>query len=253
MRRRKSSIADDLVLLPWWCSAAAAVLAYILLPAFLPPAVVKGGIVGVVCFGLLAIAAMSALRSWQTRQMLERQTGIDSIRELPWKQFENLLGEAYRRQGYQVEETLGGGADGGVDLVLRTGGEVTLVQCKRWSAKQRVKVPIVREMFGVMTDRRAASAKIVATTKFTSEAIQFAHDKPIELVDADALLHLLRRVQSSGKIITAPAANEPDHLAPACPRCGSGMVVREAKRGANAGSRFWGCPSYPSCRGTRKL
>jgi hypothetical protein len=26
--------------------------------------------------------------------MLEQQSGIDSIRELPWKRFEDLLGEA---------------------------------------------------------------------------------------------------------------------------------------------------------------
>ena len=34
-----------------------------------------------------------------------------------------------------------------------------------------------------------------------------------------------------------------------CPKCGAGMVVREAKRGANAGNTFWGCSTYPKCRG----
>ena len=29
------------------------------------------------------------------------------------------------------------------------------------------------------------------------------------------------------------------------------MVVRTAKRGANAGNLFWGCLTYPSCKGTR--
>jgi restriction system protein len=27
------------------------------------------------------------------------------------------------------------------------------------------------------------------------------------------------------------------------------MVRRKASRGANAGQDFWGCPSYPKCRG----
>ena len=36
---------------------------------------------------------------------------------------------------------------------------------------------------------------------------------------------------------------------PACPKCGSTMVSREVKRGANAGSTIWGCPRYPACRG----
>jgi len=33
-----------------------------------------------------------------------------------------------------------------------------------------------------------------------------------------------------------------------CPKCGSGMVLRKAKRGANAGKQFWGCSGYPKCR-----
>ncbi len=39
--------------------------------------------------------------------------------------------------------------------------------------------------------------------------------------------------------------------APACPACGKGMVLRTARTGARAGSRFWGCAGYPECRGTR--
>ena len=40
---------------------------------------------------------------------------------------------------------------------------------------------------------------------------------------------------------------------PTCPRCGSGMVRRVARRGANAGGAFWGCSRFPSCRGTRNI
>ena len=218
----------------------------------LPRAIVQGGTVGIITMVLLALGAISALRSWKTANMLEQQTGLDSIRELPWKHFEDLLGEAFRRQGYKVEETLGGGADGGVDLVLGRGGEVTLVQCKRWKGKP-VPVQIVREMYGVLADRRVTAAKVVATTSFTSEAIAFAKGKPIELVDSNALLHLLRGVQTSGKIPAPVERKESDHLAPACPQCGSAMKVREARRGATAGNKFWGCSGYPSCRGTRAI
>lgn len=33
-----------------------------------------------------------------------------------------------------------------------------------------------------------------------------------------------------------------------CPKCGSSMVWREAKRGTNAGQSFWGCSNYPKCK-----
>ena len=35
-----------------------------------------------------------------------------------------------------------------------------------------------------------------------------------------------------------------------CPKCGSTMIKRSAKKGANAGNEFWGCSTYPKCRGT---
>lgn len=36
---------------------------------------------------------------------------------------------------------------------------------------------------------------------------------------------------------------------PRCPKCGSDMVLRTAKRGENQGGQFWGCSKYPKCRG----
>ena len=39
----------------------------------------------------------------------------------------------------------------------------------------------------------------------------------------------------------------------ACPVCSNAMIKRIAKRGANAGKAFWGCTSYPACRGTRPM
>ena len=36
---------------------------------------------------------------------------------------------------------------------------------------------------------------------------------------------------------------------PDCPKCGRPLVRRTARRGANAGSEFWGCSEFPRCRG----
>lgn len=38
-----------------------------------------------------------------------------------------------------------------------------------------------------------------------------------------------------------------------CPKCGSGMELREGKKGKYAGRRFWGCSSYPSCRAVERI
>lgn len=39
--------------------------------------------------------------------------------------------------------------------------------------------------------------------------------------------------------------------APKCPKCGTTMKKRVAKKGRNAGNAFWSCPNWPECDGTR--
>ena len=38
-----------------------------------------------------------------------------------------------------------------------------------------------------------------------------------------------------------------------CPRCGGLLVLRKAKQGATAGTKFWGCKNYPQCKYTKRL
>ena len=193
-------------------------------------------------------AAASFLGSRKRRRLLDVQSDIDSIKAMPWREFEMLVGEAYRRQGYQVEETGLGGADGGVDLVLRKNGRSELVQCKSWRSRQ-VNVSVVREMWGLVSHHGAAGAKIVCTGAFTPDAAAFAAGKPIELVTGAALLALVRSVQPTSQSLPqmAPTRREISAAPPPCPKCGKRMLTRANKR---TGEQFWGCLSYPHCRGT---
>lgn len=245
---RNSGWADDLVLAPWWVSTGLAIMVLTVLPRIIPVATPFAFIIAIFLF---LIAGISMLRRWKISRMLETQASVETLREIPWKRFEDLIAEAYRRQGYKVEENFGAGADGGVDLRLGRDGKVTLVQCKQWPSGRPLSVQKVRELYGVMHAEKASGAKFVATTTFTSEAVNFAQDKPIELVDGSQLLVLLRDVQTSGKI-SIPASVHTQEVTPDCLRCGGAMVQRTARHGANAGSEFWGCTNYPKCRGTRE-
>jgi restriction system protein len=104
MPRRKSSWVDDLILAPWWVTAALALLAYAILPAVLPAPVVNGGLVMLITFALLAISAISGLRSLRTKLLLGAQTSLDSLRDLPWKRFEDVLAETYRTTPMRLRE-----------------------------------------------------------------------------------------------------------------------------------------------------
>ena len=167
---------------------------------------------------------------------------------MSWTEFELLVGESFRLAGFEVVETGGGGADGGVDLILHKDGERFLVQCKQWRAL-KVSVGVVRELYGVMADQGAAGGFVVTSGRFTEDASAFAKGRNIELIDGDALAQVLARV---GRI-KEPLLEQNPNTPPACPLCRSYMVRRTAKRGANAGKDFWGCSAYPGCKGTLEL
>jgi restriction system protein len=134
---RKKSLLDDLITLPWWFSLILAAIVYLGLKYYLPTVEFQSpafrsistafpNLAGLFASILVLTAAVSAYHAWRRGELLDRQTSVKSIKDLSWKDFEYLVSEAYRRQGYSVLENLGGGSDGGIDLVLSKGGKQTL-------------------------------------------------------------------------------------------------------------------------------
>jgi restriction system protein len=266
MGRTSKSIFEDLFELPWWVSVAFAAVIYTVLrwlvPAMSSIVTVPGKIVHDVAYGVAPYAALlflipapfSMLRSLLSSRVLARATGSERVRALRWSQFETLVATAFRRIGYDVHERGGAGPDGGVDLVLREEGKTTLVQCKHWKRRQ-VGVAIVRELYGVMDHELADAGIIVTSGTFTLDAEEFARGKNIELLNGQRLETLLSyaRGEASTSDQNSSRAPQTPEAKPICPKCALPMVLRTAKRGANAGSKFWGCSSYPECSGTRQF
>ncbi len=206
---------------------------------------------------VLALCWMAALASFlgarRRRRLLDTCNTLENLASGSWHEFELLVGEAFRRQGYAVEETGLGGPDGGIDLILRKQGRKVLVQCKQWNRRQ-VGVSVVREMAGLLAHHGASAVKIVGIGTFTRDAEAFAAGKPIELVSGEALLEMIRAVQPPASVPQATTRIEPS-LSPAlppsspasaCPKCGSALVERTNRR---TGQSFQGCSQFPRCRG----
>lgn len=180
----------------------------------------------------------------------------DDLNSLNWIQFEGLLGEYYRQQGYQVKQNLNQQPDGGVDIELTKFGKVSLVQCKHWKAR-KVGVKVIREMYGVLLDRKADKMIIATSGEFTLDAQRFALGKELELINGTQLISMLE--QAKNPVYETSEAIEPQfpdsetttpQVNLICPRCSSELVLRTAKRGTNAGMQFYGCSGFPRCRFT---
>jgi restriction system protein len=214
---------------------------------FLPFIQIIGGFLAgaILFFGLIGAGSRWLLRR-NDRVRLDGQTGVESIRRLSWQEFERLLGEAYRRQGYEVMQRGGAVADGGADLELGKNGEKLLLQAKHWKTWV-VGVPQIRELWGAVADEHADGGIFVTSGRFTGDARAWTKGKNLILIDGDELAQMIAAVQGA-QIVSSLA---PDDRT--CTRCGRPMVIRTAKHGPSAGQRFWGCSGYPSCRHTEPM
>ena len=254
--------------LPWWFSLVLAVLTWVLCHrlAQLDPVPAKdigqlgvsvkvtmlktaGMILQYVAPLVLVLAALCSMLAMRRRSKLlveaEARTGSAPLRNMTWREFEQLVGAYFERLGYSVSFTADG-ADGGVDVVARMGSETFLIQCKQWRATQ-VGVGVVRELYGLMAARGATGGYVVSIGPFTSDAEDFADGRNINLVDANSLLSTLNTRSPAS---TRPAPPRLTTTIPTCPKCGTTMIRRIAKQGANRGRAFYGCTNYPQCRAT---
>jgi restriction system protein len=125
MAKKNETILNLLAQAPWWVSVILSITAYVVFK-FIVPAInfqswVLKGIAGaapqialILALVLLIPAPISFFNSLQKRKLLDKQKDLDSIKSLSWKEFEELVAEAYRRKGYSVVENYGIGPDGGV-------------------------------------------------------------------------------------------------------------------------------------------
>jgi restriction system protein len=284
-RKRKTSPLEDMLdlvsLLPWWAGVAIAAIGYVVLHRMAAPVQVTAiqpgqvshlmtqtVIAGLATAGQYIVplvglvgAAMSYFRRKQRAALVTdvaQAQSANALDGMSWREFETLVGEAYRLQGYRVTETGGGGADGGIDLALTKGSEKFLVQCKQWKA-YKVGVDVVRELYGVMAAKGATGGFVVTSGRFTDDAKAFAEGRNVQLVDGPKLFSMIKQAKLSLSATAQQPASKPTMaqsntaIEPNCPQCGSGMVKRTARKGGNAGGEFWGCSKYPTCKGVLQL
>jgi hypothetical protein len=160
-------------------------------------------------------------------------SGTDALARLTWQDFEHLLAEHYRAQGYRVEhhtpikslKTLAAG----VDLRLTRGKESVILQCKHWDALE-VEVQEVNELLSVMLNEAATKGILVTRGRFSTEALSIQRRQPrLQLMDGEMLRVLIKL---------------PDHLDASLP--GSPAASPAAKKSTKTARRRSGASSQGS-------
>ncbi len=207
-------IADIAAKLPWWLSVFLAAVSFFLLhkcadkevpiattgmseifqnvlPGFLRSFAFFGQII--IPSALLLGSLISIIRNLRRRKLYDttcRSTSSNPLEDISWREFEQLTGEYFRRQGYKIQETKVG-PDGGIDLILKKKRKKTLVQCKHWKAS-KIGVKVVRELLGVITAAKASGGFVVTSGEFSQDAVAFADANNIRLLDGNRLIRGLK-------------------------------------------------------------
>ncbi len=113
-----------------------------------------------------------------------------------WREFEALVAEAFRLQGYQILHSARGAAESGGELTLRRERETFLVQCKHWK-EAKVGVDAVVALQRAMTARGASGGFMLTDGRFAREAIVFANGCNVRLIDGAALQGLLDQAKGA--------------------------------------------------------
>jgi hypothetical protein len=121
------------------------------------------------------------------------------LRLLDAQEFEFLVGEVLRREGWTVRERgRQGGPDGNIDLEIRRGKEQRIVQAKRWESWQ-VGVDDVRAFAGTLMreGKKGGDGIFVTLSGFTPQAREEAKKLSLELVDGSDLAARIEKVRQS--------------------------------------------------------
>lgn len=109
------------------------------------------------------------------------------------REFNALVAEAFRMQGYQIVEN-GAGVD--ADLVLRRDRETLLVLCRHWNA-EKVGVGSVSRLQAAIAARGADGGIALTSGRFARAAVAFANGCNVKLIEGAALQGLIEKARSA--------------------------------------------------------
>jgi restriction system protein len=134
----------------------------------------------------------------QAANIIEDFDPTQNLATMDWEKFEVLIRDLIQKEfgsdGSTVEVTRAS-RDAGVDAIafdedpIRGGKFV--IQAKRYN--NLVPVSAVRDLYGTVVNEGAVKGILVTTSYYGPDAVSFAKDKPLTLINGEQLLYLLQK------------------------------------------------------------
>jgi tetratricopeptide (TPR) repeat protein len=104
--------------------------------------------------------------------------------------FEKQVLELLKKMGFDAEMTKSSG-DGGIDIIAHKHDDIVggkyIIQCKNWLE------PPIRDLYGVVISENANKGILITQSSFTSQALEFAKGKHLELINGERISQLFKK------------------------------------------------------------
>ena len=131
---------------------------------------------------------------------------LTAVRQLKWQNFELLVAEGFRVQGFSVTEVASDRREEGADLMLAKGGRSYCVHCRDWQ-EAKVGLAAVQALYSVMLEREVTEGFLVTAGEVSEEAAALAHGRNIQFVKGPKLLAMIEKAKET--ITTGMPAHAP--------------------------------------------
>ena len=171
---------------PWWVSFVVALGVVLVARALLPVHLFAFGAVG--ALPLVVVGGIAARRQWGAPSAAQVEATLASVQAMGWRDFSELLAQAYRLDGYLVQNLPGPGAD----LRVAKPGQQALVSGRRWKAAHQGIEPLRALVAARQADAEAGQAVFIGIGELSANAQAFARDNGVQLLTGAALAQLLQ-------------------------------------------------------------
>jgi restriction system protein len=185
LQMAKNSLFATLLRSPWWVSIAIAAVLALLALALLPTDYRVAGALST--FPFVVIAAIAAYRQWRLPSAARVSETVEAVGTMAWPAFAKLLEEAFRRDGYTVQN----GTVTAVDFELERKGRKMLVCARRWKSA-RTGLESLRALQAAREANDASDALYIGLGELTDNAHPFAAEHRIAIWQAAELAQALR-------------------------------------------------------------
>lgn len=137
---------------------------------------------------VVAVVAVVA-RLARTRRRAVIAADVEAMDALSGPDFEKVVADLMRRDGYTRVRIPGGAGDLGADVLATSpSGVKVIVQCKRYATNRKVGSPDIQKFLGTcFTEHGADQAWFATTTAFSAAARELGERRGLVLIDRLAL------------------------------------------------------------------